>query len=348
VLLFGAIILIHEFGHFIAARKCGIFVEEFAIGMGPKLYGRVSGKGTLYSVRLLPFGGFCKMRGEDESSDDPGAFTSKPVWKRVIVILAGVAMNFALSFAVMVFISAASGYQTASVSELSAGYPAEAAGIRPGDTILSVGGRQVHIFYDIKFALSEADGQPITVVVRRGGERLTTRLAPKLTEDGYLLGVKTTVYSGFLNAREGVSAAPALGHLGNAFYTNVFYVKTALHGLGQLITLKIGVDALSGPVGVTSALSDAYTEAVQYGFVSVLIDMLSFLAFLSANVGVFNLLPLPALDGGRFVFLVIEGIFRKPVKREVEGMIHFAGFALLMILTVFILYSDIMKLATGG
>lgn len=346
VLLFGAILLVHEFGHFIAARKCGVFVEEFAIGMGPKLLSK-QGKETLYSLRLLPIGGFCKMRGEDETNDDPRSLNSKPVYQRAIIMVAGATMNFVLAFVAVLAVSSIGGITALTVSGVVENTPAAAAGILPGDRIMSIGGKNVHLYDEMMFNLTEiVKDKQTSIVVNRDGKAIKLQLTPMFDKEDstYKIGVQLTPKAGIINSR-GLPRANPWEHIENAVFSNIFYVKSTLYGIGQLITLKVPADAMAGPVGVTSVISDVYQQAAPKGLTIVLLNVFHILALLSANVGVFNLLPLPALDGGRVVFLLIELVRRKPIKREAEGMVHFVGFALLMVLTVFILYSDIMKLA---
>lgn len=359
ILVFGAIVLVHEFGHFTAARKCGIKVEEFAIGMGPKLLSYQPGE-TVYSIRLFPIGGSCRMLGEDASTDEyetynsseaSRAFNNKPVWQRIIVILAGAFMNFVLALAVALIITLAGNFFVLPVVDsVVPGSAAEELGLIHGDRIIEANGTKINIVEDLSFVLDDTKGVPISITILRNGEKIQKMVTPRQQTDeegniSYVIGfIRQIKTSPFVPAREGAQTASIMECFENAFYTNIFYVKTTFIGLTRLVTFKIGMDQMSGPIGVVTAIGGTYDRAIQVNVKAAVLTMLNFMAFLSVNIGVFNLLPLPALDGGRFMFLAVEGIRRKPVKPETEGMVHFVGFALLMILAVFIAYNDIIKL----
>ena len=354
ILIFSVIILIHEFGHFYAARKCGIKVEEFAMGMGPKLLSFKPGE-TVYSLRLFPLGGSCQMKGEeategevDESVSD--AFYNKPVWQRIIVILAGVFMNFVLALVVMTSLTLVTGYAMPVVHQILPGSPAAEAGLLPGDRILKADGTSIHISDELSFIVSEKNNQPIDLLIERNGTKMHKSVTPRemADEDGVTairIGFKHTMRTSPFEAPvESFQRAGFFDSLRIGVYKTLFDVKMTFVGLTRLITLRVSPDQMSGPIGVVSMVSNVYEQSIQNSVKLAVLNMLRFMAFLSATIGIMNLLPLPALDGGRLIFLIIEGIRRKPVNREIENMVHFVGFALLMILAVFIAYNDIMKL----
>lgn len=352
VLAFGLIVLSHEFGHFIAAVKSGILVEEFSIGMGPRLWSYKKGD-TLFSLKLFPIGGSCRMLGEDtsEGESDDRAFNNKPVWKRIIVITAGVIMNIVLALLITTFIVFVNGFAQPKIESVMPDYPAEEAGLQKGDVIKKINKTKVNIYDDLAFALERVDGTAMNVVVERDGERFDLELTPKLYEDydgieRYKIGFTPTRYSPLIgSAIEGYDRAGFFDSLEVGFFRNIFFVKQTFVAVYELVTAKIGLDQMAGPIGVVDMIDETYTEAVETdGHWYAIQNMLSFTALLSINLAVINILPLPALDGGRLVFLIIEGIRRKPVKPETEGVIHFVGFVLLMILAVVVAFNDVFRL----
>jgi len=345
IIVFGIIVLIHEFGHFAAARKAGIFVEEFAIGMGPKLLKWKRGE-TLYSLRLVPIGGFCKMLGEDGESQDSRAFGNKPLSRRIIVIVAGALMNFVLAFVIFFVIMVLNGYAMPVVDGVVDGSAASEAGLQPGDRILSVNGTHISIYEDISLAMTTNKGRTIDVAVRRGAQDFTVTITPKLddTDGTYKIGIYPDYRVGVFQKNADYASAGISGCLFNASYRIVFFVKATVHSIIWLITGQVPVSQLSGPIGIVGTINQEYKESIKTSIYDMVITMLSLCAFLSANLGAMNLLPLPALDGGRLVFLIIEGIRRKPVPPDKEGLVHMIGFAALIVLMVFIAFSDIRKM----
>ena len=346
ILVFGVIVLIHEIGHYAAAVKCGITVEEFAIGMGPRLFG-VKRKDTVYSLRLLPIGGFCKMLDENSAETGEGSYPNAKVHMRIIVISAGAVMNFLLAFILFFVIVSISRIDLPVVKSVLGGAPAAKAGLRENDRIISIDGSGVNIYEDLLFALSTNQGQEITVVYRRDGQKRETRLTPYLNEvtGSYMMGVSIESKAGVFAGDAG--EMPKAGFFecaSNAYHKILFYIKSTVLGLMRVITRKIAVTELAGPIGVVGIINEEYAHAAAHSAFAVFFSMLNLCAVLSANLGVFNLLPLPALDGGRLVFLFIEAARGKPLNPEREGLIHVAGFALLLLLAVFIAYNDIRGL----
>ncbi|MDR1000975.1 MAG: RIP metalloprotease RseP [Clostridiales bacterium] len=345
ILVFGAIVLIHELGHYWAARKCGVTVEEFAIGMGPKIFSWTKNN-IVFSLRGIPIGGFCKMLGEDDESNDPGALNRKSIPQRTIILAAGAMMNLALAFIIFLFITLFSGFSTTTIHQTMPGSPAEAAGLRSGDRITRLNGTSVNIFGDVTFELSGNTGSPTEVTYVRDGQIHTTTITPYKAEDGsYKIGFLASGRTGLFEKRvEGYERAGAWESLTTSAFEIAFYVKVTIVSLVRLVTGQLDMGQLSGPIGIVSVIGEAYTESVKVSAWAVVLNMLSLCAILSANLGVFNLLPLPGLDGGRLAFVFVEAIRRKPLPVEKEGLVHFIGIVLLMILAVFIAFNDIKKL----
>ena len=334
VLIFCVIVVVHEFGHFIVARKCGIDVQEFAIGMGPVIF-KKQGKHTLFTLRLLPLGGFCSM-GEDEESDNENSFRNKSVWRRIAVIAAGAIMNLILGFILSIIIFLAAGRVTTTIiAEIVPGSGCETAGMAVGDRITKVNGLHIFTANDIIYELRNDEDGVLDFVVERDGE--------KLTFNGVKFGLTVDEETGkrvlnydFKVYMKDMTAAELLPAAANKF---MYYSRLILMSLRDLISGKYGLNNLQGPVGIVTVISESAQES---GFdIGYLLDIAM---LISVNVGIFNLLPLPALDGGRLVFLIIEAIRRKPVKAETEGMVHFAGFALLMLLMIIVTFNDVKNI----
>jgi len=347
ILMFGVIVLIHEFGHFIVAVKAGILVEEFAIGMGPKLFGVQKGD-TLYSLRLFPIGGFCKMLGEDEANDDTRAFNNKSVWARIAVISAGVFMNFVLALIIFVGISAVNGMVEPVINEVIPGSPAETAQLRKGDRIVRINGRKINIYDDLSYELSSVKDMEVRLTVKRDGAFLDKTVVPVYIqeENRYILGFypqrKAPLTAGESTGE--YTKASLTDTISDGYYTMLFLIRVNLEGIVQLFTFKADMSDVSGPIGIVTAIGETYDASMKLGVSYTVKTVLTFVAMLSASIGLFNLLPLPALDGGRLIFLFVEAVRRKPVPPDKEGMVHFIGLVMLMILAVFVAFSDIRKL----
>ena len=334
VLIFCVIVVVHEFGHFIVARKCGIDVQEFAIGMGPVIF-KKQGKHTLFTLRLLPLGGFCSM-GEDEESDNENSFRNKSVWRRIAVIAAGAIMNLILGFILSLIIFLVAGKVTTTIiAEIVPGSGCEAAGMAVGDRITKVNGLHIFTANDIIYELRNDEDGVLDFVVERDGEILTFNgVKFGLTVDEET-GERVLNYD-FKVYMKNMTAAELLPAAANKF---MYYSRLILMSLRDLISGKYGLNNLQGPVGIVTVISESAQES---GFdIGYLLDIAM---LISVNVGIFNLLPLPALDGGRLVFLIIEAIRRKPIKAETEGMVHFAGFALLMLLMIIVTFNDVKNI----
>ena len=336
ILIFGLLVFFHELGHFLFARRAGILVEEFAIGMGPQLLKAKKGE-TIYSIRAIPFGGFCKMLGEDEAVEAGGrSFSEKSVWQRFTVIFGGPLFNFIMAFAFAVlFMALVGGTLTTEIAQVDETLPAYEAGFQVGDVIVGFNNRHVFTADEFKLYLNNERPDRLDVTVRRNGEKVVLNLAPARMEDGSLrIGIAFGVLD-FSNPLQVIKQA-ALEVL--------FWIRIVFYSLGMMLSGGVSKDDVAGPVGLIGAISSGYTESVQYGFKSVIATLSKYIVLLSANLGVMNLLPIPALDGGRLVFILIEAIRRKPVNPDSEGKIHFIGYVLLMGLMVFILFNDLSKI----
>lgn len=334
LLLLGVLILAHEAGHFLAARACGIGVQEFAMGMGPLLLKKTSKKGTQFSLRLFPIGGYCQFYGEDEDLPDPRAFNRQPVWKRAITVASGPLMNFIVAFLVIVLYMSAVGL-LAVVPKVAQVEPnAQQAGLMPGDELIAANGEAVTDTQLIAMAIDESAGADVTLTVLRDGEQMEIAVTPFYDEE---LG---RYRAGFTFAQERVHV-PLLQSIPFSVSYNVESVRLIASTLKNLVFKGEGVNEVTGPVGTVYVIQ----EVTQTGGLDVYLELI---ALISVNLGVVNLLPIPGLDGSRLLFLLVEAIRRRPVKRELEGAIHAAGFILLMGLMIVLTYKDIMSFFVAG
>ncbi len=342
VLIFGLIILIHEFGHFLLAKRNGIGVLEFSLGMGPRLVSFRKGE-TRYSIKLLPFGGSCMMLGEDEEEAASNAFGNKSVWARISVVAAGPFFNFLLAWLLAMVLVGFTGYSEALVADTEEGYPAREAGIQAGDVVTKINGRAVHAYRDINLYTLTHPGKAIEVTCERIGEdgektSYTSLLEPVWDPERgmYRIGV---LFDGTY-----YSAKSPLTLMAQGIYEVEFCIRYVFDTFYMMFRGLVTIDDLSGPVGIVSAIDSTVEEAAPYGLATVALSLVSLSILLSANLGVMNLLPIPALDGGRLVFLLLEAVRGKPIDREKEGMVHLAGMMLLMALMIFVLFNDVRKL----
>lgn len=335
ILVFGVIVLVHELGHFLLAKANGIRVDEFSIGMGPRLISWVKGE-TRYSLKLLPIGGSCMM-GEDDADDtSEGSFNSKSVWARISVVAAGAIFNFILALIFAVVIIGFTGYDKPVISGVVEGFPAEEAGMQAGDRIVKMNSKKINLWREVTYYNMFHQGETVDLVYERDGEKYEVTITPKKDEEGsFLLGVTSP------SAYEKANVFTAVQY---GVYEVKFWICTTLESLKMLITGGVGVDQLSGPVGIVDVVDDTYQQSKEYGALVVFIQMLNIGILLSANLGVMNLLPLPALDGGRLVFLFVEAIRGKRVPPEKEGIVHGIGMVLLLALMAFVLFNDIKRL----
>ncbi|MEG0324905.1 MAG: M50 family metallopeptidase [Cellulosilyticaceae bacterium] len=333
VLMFALIVLIHEWGHYIAAKKMGVRVNEFAIGMGPKLWSKQKGE-TLYSIRALPIGGFCAMEGEGGESDSAGSMTSKSPIQRFIIFVAGAAMNFLLAWLLLTLFIGYRGYGTNKVEIVQPNMPAAAAGLQVGDTILAVDNAKVKDLEDITSLLNDSQKTYTFSIRAANGESKILTIKPIIIEDG-------SAKFGFIAEK---SHSNVLRMVKDGLISTFTLIEQVFTGFIQIITGQVAMTDLAGIVGVVQVSSDVWNEAIQYSLMDAIMQMVYISALLSANLAVLNLLPLPALDGGRIVFTLIELVRGKPVSPEKEGMVHTIGFIMLMGLMVVVLYNDIVRI----
>lgn len=335
LIVFSIVILFHELGHFLLAKKNGIGVTEFALGMGPTLLSFKRNE-TVYALKLLPLGGSCTMVGEDTDETGDNSFNAKGPWQRLSVIAAGPVFNFIIAFVFAMILLLLVGYDTPAVYKVIDGEPAAEAGMMAGDVIKAVNGKKIHTYKEFRTeSMMNTSGKPMEILLERDGEEIRTTVTPVMAENGYY---RIGLYGG---AREKTGF---WGTFKYTFYELKYWITTTVRSLGMLVTGRVSMNELSGPVGIVTMIDDTYNQSAAYGWLDVFLNMLNISILLSANLGVMNLIPIPALDGGRLFFILIEIIRGKPVPPEKEGWVHTVGFACLMVLMVFILYNDIQKL----
>ncbi len=422
ILMFSLVVIFHELGHFLFAKKNGIGVNEFCLGMGPKLFGIKKGE-TLYSLRLFPIGGACMMVGEDENSDDAKAFNNKTVWQRFQVIFAGPLFNFILAFLLSMIMVAIAGYDPARVTDVKEDGAAAQAGLREGDLIVRYDGKKINFGREIMVEETfdpVKDATPVEITYKRDGEKYTTTIVPRQSvrylmgfsyngddlpatvqsiskgsafeEAGIIKGDVLTAIDGtkiangkalmeYMQSRMLGGETVKVSYMRNSLEYEVdvvpkrqesytldfsynlhaektsglailkysaaevkYWIVTTVKSLGQIFKGKVSRDDIGGPVRIVSEISNVMNEASPYGALVVIVELINWCVLLSANLGVMNLLPIPALDGGRLLLLFIVGIRRKPVNREKEGLVNGIFFVLLMLLMVFVFYNDITNL----
>jgi regulator of sigma E protease len=422
ILIFSVIIIFHELGHFLLAKRNGIKVTEFSLGMGPRLLSTQKGE-TRYSLKLFPIGGSCMMVGEDDDDDSEGSFNKASVWARISVVAAGPIFNFILAFVFAMIITSVAGYDPARVLQVEENSPAAKAGLQEGDIITEFQGRNIVLGRDLDsyMMLHGLEDEDITLIYKRDGKEKEVSFEA-YSEEKYMLGfsyvptpdgepeVTQVVLNGAMmeagvqagdiireingeaietsqeiqeywekNPLDGseislgierdgevqtISLKPQMTkQIDTGFVYNLYREKTnflgvlrysasevrywisnTIESLMMLIKGQFSVNDLSGPVGIIDVIGDSYEEAKEEGTVMVWLQMLYWAILLSANLGVMNLLPIPALDGGRLVFLAVEAVRKKKLDPNVEGMIHFVGFVLLMLLMVFVMFNDFRRL----
>ncbi len=342
VLIFGLLIGIHEFGHFTAAKLFGVHVLEFSLGMGPAVF-KKQGKETLYSLRILPLGGYCAMMGEDESSDDPRAFTNQAPWKRALILCAGAFMNFLLGLLIVVILySSAQGFRSSEITDFMPGCPYEGeAALQKGDRFYKIDGKRIYMHFDVGDFLDQGDGTYDLVMIR-DGKKLRF---PDFSLTRHLYEGETREMYGFYF---GYDEATLLNTVRYAWNTTMEFGRWVWMGLGELIHGQVGVEDMTGPVGIVDYIAETGENAATAK--DALYDIFYFSAFIAVNLAVMNMLPLPALDGGRvFLLLVtwlIESVTRKKLDPKYEGYIHAAGFVLLLGLMAFIMLHDVVRIFT--
>ncbi|MGI6698017.1 MAG: RIP metalloprotease RseP [Clostridia bacterium] len=324
IIIFTLMVFSHEFGHFFAAKKSGVTVEEFSLGMGPKImsWGR---KGTRYSLRVFPIGGYVKMLGEEEKAKGEGAYYSKPLGKRMAIILAGPVMNIILAILLFSIIFYIVGTPTTVIDTVMEGYPAEMSGIRPGDRVVYINDQRVESWEKLQLLVSASKGERMRVTVSREGQTVAFDVFPVTDpETGQsMIGITP------------VAAKSVAGSLRLGIKRSFEVIGLMVSYLGQLVTGKASAEDVVGAVGVIQLVNQAAKTGI--------LNVMFLAAFLSLNLGVINLLPIPALDGGKMVFLLLEGVRGKPIDIEKEGLIHFIGFVFLILLIIMITWKDISR-----
>ena len=333
LLFFGILIFIHEGGHFLSARLCGVDVKEFSIGMGPKLISKTSKKsGTRYGLRALPIGGFVSMDGEDEDSENPNAFCNKSVPKRMIIVIAGAVINIIFGFIIMFVLVFAQKTLVSNVIGKFDDNAMSAEKLMVNDVVLKVDGTATHTGNEVAYEIMNKGDKPIDIVVIRDGEKITVEdvVFPNIVEQGVTMGT-----CDFRMYQDEQSFGNYIKH---AFWRSMSTVKMVYDSLFNLLTGKYGLQAVSGPVGVTEVVGQAAR--------SNLPTLLYVMSVISINLGVFNLLPFPALDGGRFVFLVVEAVRGRPIDKKIENYVNFAGIMILFGFMIIVTFKDIFTLFT--
>ena len=357
IIILSVIVISHEFGHFIIARVHGIAVREFDVGMGPTICSFTK-NGTKFCLKCLPLGGACVFEGEDILPDTEGkeaegaeeereenttevrpegiSFREANVWHRISTVFAGPFFNFILAMIFAVIIVSQCGSDLPTVQGLTEGRAAENSGLEVGDTIVSINGEKIHVWRDITLISYLNDGEGLEVVYSRDGEEYTTVIVPTYSEEDnrYYIGIEGG--TDYIEVK-------GLKLFKYSWYELVFNFRNTLKSLKQLVLGKLSKDDISGPVGIAQVVGESYDVAKDYGTSSVILTMMNIAMLLSVNLGVINLLPLPALDGGRLVFLFIEVVRGKPIPPEKEGVVHLIGIMLFFALTIFVLFNDISK-----
>lgn len=341
IIILGIIVIVHEFGHFIIGKVSGVTVEEFAIGMGPRLVG-FNKNGTDYSLRLFPIGGYCKFKDEDglqsENSEvTDGSFNSVSVWKRISIVTAGPIFNMVLTYTLCIIICSGSGAVLPVVNEIMDGYPAQEAGFQTGDKIIKINGKRIYTTSDMNLITMLSPGEPIEIVYERNGEQFSVEVTPKKDENGsYLIGF------GNFGQYEHSKGLRVFKH---AYYNTRYYFNIVFESLRMLFGGQVTLDDMAGPVGMAQMVSDIESEARQvYDIKTVIMVMVSLTAMLSVNIGIMNLLPIPALDGGRLVFLLIEAVRGKPIPVKYEAAIDGAFMLLLFGFMIVVSFNDVLRI----
>lgn len=420
LIVFSILILFHELGHFLLAKKNGITVTEFSLGLGPRLISHKFGE-TRYSIKLLPFGGSCAMLGEDEDNDAEGAFNNKSVWARMAVIAAGPIFNFILAFVAAIIVVGVIGYDPCIVENISENSPLKKTDIVEGDIITEVNGvkidigRQLYLeeyvnaykdedvtikylhdgkeykvavptmekyMLGIYYTASEEEPAVISTISTNGafakagaqkddiivevdgveinngkdlmeyfdenpltGEELDITVSRNDKEKELKVTPRITYTLGFTYNVNGRVKADNVGDVLKYSFVELQYgAESVFKSFQMLFTGKAGMDDISGPVGIVDLMDEAYTETKSEGWLIVIMNLLNYMILFSVNLGILNLVPFPALDGGRLFFLIIEAIRRKPVSREKEGIVNFVGLMILMVFMVYVMFNDIMKI----
>lgn len=345
LIMFTVVVASHEFGHFLLAKLNGITVVEFSIGMGPALLHFTKG-GTKYALRLFPIGGACQFEGENglEKKEDEevkeipeGSFMKAGVWSRIATVVAGPFFNFILAFILSLIIVGFCGSDKPVIQDVMEGYPATEAGIQAGDVITRIGNERIHLYRQINLISMLNKGESLDIEYVRDGEHYSTTLTPRYDEEN------GRYYIGILGAGELIECK-GFNLFKYAYYEVEYWFNYTFKCLKMLVSGELSKDDVAGPVGMTQQIGETYEAVKPYGFTSVLFTMMEYATLITINLGVLNLLPFPALDGGRLMFMLIEVVRGKPIPPEKEGIVHMIGMAALLLLTIFILFNDVTRL----
>ncbi|NLW90860.1 MAG: RIP metalloprotease RseP [Syntrophomonadaceae bacterium] len=337
VAIIAVLILVHEFGHFVVARRIGIPVWEFSLGFGPRLIGTKK-NGTEYSIRAIPLGGYVRMAGEEPGDgDNPDGYSRRTPLEKMAVSFAGPFMNLLAAMLIFVYIYSVTGVQdsanTSVIGQVMAGTPAQSAGLKAGDEVVAINGASIRSWEALTKTIgNDPEGKTLTVTVDRSGKTLNIKVTPLYdkAQNKYLIGVKPVIIYQKMGIVDAVK---------NGFQRTWEFTVLLLSGIGLMISGGASMNDLAGPVGITKLVG----QVASVGWS----ELLAFSAFLSINLGILNLLPIPALDGSRIIFAVVEGIRRKPLAPEKEGLIHWIGFVFLIGLMIIVTFNDIVKLYRG-
>lgn len=343
IFIFGVLIAVHELGHFLAAKACGVRVNEFSIGMGPALFHRQKGE-TEYAIRILPIGGYCAMDGEDEESDDPRSLTKQSLWKKLVIFAAGALMNFLAGFLlILILYSGTSTFSTTQVAGFAPEFDQEASSLQVGDVLWSINGERVYLFSDIDLLLNLGGGQEAELVVVRDGEKVDLGKV-SLPYQTYT-GTNGQAYNGYGIYVVGEESS-VLRVVKYSWLNAVDFVRLVRLSLQMLLTGGASIQDLSGPVGIVSTITQVGKESETVAI--AVQNIIYFAALIAVNLAVMNLLPLPALDGGKIFFLLLDAVtlalFKRKIPDKYENYVHTAGFLLLMGLMLVVTFTDISKL----
>lgn len=333
ILLFLILIIIHEFGHFIAAKLLGVRVNEFAVGFGPKLIKWGKGE-TKYAINLIPFGGYCAMEGEEEASGDERAFCNKKPWRRFLIVVMGATFNLILGLILIaVTLIPDKRFTTTTIDVFHENAVSVEYGLQEGDQIIKVDGRKIFTTYDLSYAFSNIDDGAIDITVKRDGKKVELNDVKFATEE--IDGINYLTVDFYVKGKEKTFTS----FIGHTFDTAVSNCAVIYRSLIDLVTGRYGISAVSGPVGVTVAIGDIAKQNLN--------ALIQIMALITINLGLFNLLPIPALDGGRLVFILFEMIFRKPVPQKYESIVHAVGMVILLGFMAIVTLKDIWTLIAG-
>lgn len=333
ILLFLILIIIHEFGHFIAAKLLGVRVNEFAVGFGPKLIKWGKGE-TKYAINLIPFGGYCAMEGEEEASGDERAFCNKKPWRRFLIVIMGATFNLILGLILIaVTLIPDKRFTTTTIDVFHENAVSVEYGLKQGDEIIKVDGRKIFTTYDLSYAFSNIDDGAIDITVKRDGKKVELNDVKFATEE--IDGINYLTVDFYVKGKEKTFTS----FIGHTFDTAVSNCAVIYRSLIDLVTGRYGISAVSGPVGVTVAIGDIAKQNLN--------ALIQIMALITINLGLFNLLPIPALDGGRLVFILFEMIFRKPVPQKYESIVHAVGMVILLGFMAIVTLKDIWTLIAG-